>query len=74
MITRGLSCDRIEFGHFGVGWGCQMTSPPRLRACRMRKLNCNDLQKLQQSAQNAEFSPEEMRLYKREFQCQGGKL
>ena len=27
MITRGLSCDRVEFGHFG---GAQMTplTPP----------------------------------------------
>ena len=32
MITGGLSCDRVEFGHFGGG---QMTppTPPLLRAC-----------------------------------------
>ena len=32
MIKRGLSCDRVEFGHFGGG---QMTplTPPWLRAC-----------------------------------------
>ena len=35
MITRGLSCNRIGFGHFG---GSQMTPltpppPPRLQAC-----------------------------------------
>ena len=34
MITRGLSCDRVEFGHFGGG---QMTplTPPWLWACTM---------------------------------------
>ena len=36
MITRGLSCDRVEFGHFGGG---QMTppTPPWLRACKISK-------------------------------------
>ena len=35
MITRGLSCDRVGFGHFGGG---QMTplTPPWLRACTVQ--------------------------------------
>ena len=32
MITRGLSCDRVEFGHLGGGQMTPLTSP-WLRAC-----------------------------------------
>ena len=33
MITGGLSCDRVEFGHFGGGQMTPLTPPsPRLRA------------------------------------------
>ena len=28
MITRGLSCDRVEFGHFGGGQMTPLTAPP----------------------------------------------
>ena len=28
MITRGLSCDRVEFGHFGGGQMTPLTPPP----------------------------------------------
>ena len=27
MITRGLSCDRVGFGHFGVGGGEGLMTP-----------------------------------------------
>ena len=27
MITRGLSCDRVEFGHFGGGQMTPLTPP-----------------------------------------------
>ena len=33
MITGGLSCDRVEFGHFGGGQMTPLTPPPWLRAC-----------------------------------------
>ena len=32
MITRGLSCDRVEFGHF-VGGQMTPLTPPWQRAC-----------------------------------------
>ena len=32
MITRGLSCDRIGFGHFGVGGGGWGSDDPPLAA------------------------------------------
>ena len=39
MITRGLSCDRVEFGHFGGGGGVggHLTplTPPWLWACML---------------------------------------
>ena len=28
MITGGLSCDRVEFGHFGGGQMTPLTPPP----------------------------------------------
>ena len=39
MITRGLSCDRVGFGHLGGGGSDDPPDPPWLRACKEHKKN-----------------------------------